>query len=70
MPKFSEERCYLTESDLVGNMKNIFGYEAPYFGKLLYLMLSGGLDKSKVPFSKFIKAFMPLKKEDAPAGFN
>ena len=23
--KFSEEKCYLTEEDIVGNMKNVFG---------------------------------------------
>lgn len=56
-PKFIEEKCYLTEEDIIKNMKNVFGYEHVYFGKLLYLLLSGGYDKMKIAMSTFIKEF-------------
>jgi hypothetical protein len=57
MPKFIEERCYLTEADISTNMKNVFGYDCPYFAKMIYLMLSNGIDKAKIPLSRFIKHF-------------
>jgi hypothetical protein len=69
-PKFNEDKCYLTEEDIVGNMKNIFGYHSPYFGKLLYLMLSGGLDKAKISMSTFIKELLVFKKEDVHYVYN
>ena len=68
--KFSEEKCYLTEEDIVGNMKNVFGYTQPYFGKLLYLLLSGGYDKMKISMSTFIKEFMIFRKEDVHYIYN
>jgi hypothetical protein len=70
MPKFVEERCYLTELDIITNLKNVFGYDCTYFGKMLYLMLSDGVDKAKIPLSRFIKRFQLLKKEDVQATFN
>ncbi len=57
MPKFIEDRCYLTEKDIIANLKNVFGYDCQYFAKMLYFMLSGGIDKAKIPFSKFILNF-------------
>jgi hypothetical protein len=56
-PKFVEEKCYLTEEDIVNNLKNVFGFDFPYFGKLIYLLLSGGYDKMKISMSTFIKEF-------------
>jgi len=70
MPKFIEEHCYLTERDIVTNMKNIFGYDCPYFAKMIYLLLSGGYDKAKISMSKFIKEFIILKGEDLHSLFN
>lgn len=70
MTKFVEEHCYLTERDIIGNMKNIFGYECQYFGKMIYLLLSGGYDKAKIPMSKFVKEFIILKGEDLHSLFN
>jgi hypothetical protein len=65
-----EEKCYLTEEDIIKNMKNVFGYEHVYFGKLLYLLLSGGYDKMKIGMSTFIKEFQLLKGEDIHFAFN
>jgi hypothetical protein len=70
MPKFIEEHCYITEKDIITNMKNIFGYDCPYFAKMIYLLLSGGYDKAKISMSKFIKEFIILKGEDLHSQFN
>lgn len=70
MPKFIEEYCYLTEKDIITNMKNIFGYDSPYFAKMIYLLLSEGYDKAKISMSKFIKEFIILKGEDLHSLFN
>jgi hypothetical protein len=51
-------------------MKNIFGYDCPYLAKMIYLMLSNGFDKMKIPMSKFIKDFMILKGEGVNSFFN
>lgn len=51
-------------------MKHVFGYEHAYFGKLLYLLLSGGYDKMKISMSTFIKEFRLLKGEDIHFAFN
>lgn len=64
MPRFVEEKCYLTEQDIISNMKNIFGYEYQYLAKMIYIMLSNGIDKAKIPLSRFIKQFQILKNED------
>lgn len=32
----------------------------PAFGKLLYLHMSDGYDKSKIAFSRFIETFLPF----------
>lgn len=69
-PKFVEERCYLTEEDLVANLKNVFGYDCPYFARLLYLYMSGGFDKIKISFSHFINSFLILKGEDVHHSYN
>jgi hypothetical protein len=69
-PKFVEEKCYLTEEDIIKNMKNVFGYDHVYFAKLLYLLLSGGYDKMKISMSTFIKEFSLLKGEDIHFAFN
>ena len=51
-------------------MKNVFGYECHYFGKMIYLLLSGGNDKAKISMSKFIQEFNILKGEDLNSLFN
>lgn len=38
-------------------MKHVFGYDCTYFGKLLYYMMSDGLDKIKIGMSRFIREF-------------
>ncbi len=64
MPKFIDDKCYLTENDLVKNFKNVFGYDCPQFSKMIYLMLSNGMDKEKISLSRFIRSFAILKKEE------
>ena len=51
---FKEQSTFLTEEDIINNFKIVFGYDCPYFAKLLYLYLSNGFDKSKIGMSKFI----------------
>jgi hypothetical protein len=70
MPKFVEESCYLTEKDITNNLKNVFGYDCPYFAKMIYLLLSGGYDKAKISMSRFVKEFMILKGESMNSLFN
>jgi hypothetical protein len=68
--KFVEEKCYLTEEDIITNFKNVFGYDCTYFAKLIYLLLSGGYDKQKISMTRFVKEFMILKGEDIHYAFN
>ena len=58
--QFKEQNVYLTEEDIIVNMKNVFGYTFPYFGKLLYLYLSKGYDKSKISLSRFTTMMLPI----------
>ena len=60
----------MTEHDIITNMKNVFGYDCQYFGKMIYIMLSGGLDKAKISLSRFINHFKILKKDDVQTTFN
>lgn len=68
--KFVEEKCYLTEEDIISNMKYVFGYDCTYFGKLLYFLLSDGMDKMKIGMSRFIREFTIFKKEDLHQAYN
>jgi hypothetical protein len=45
----------LTEHNFKTNIKNIIGYDAPYFGKLLYIYLSGGRDQVKITLAEWYK---------------
>jgi hypothetical protein len=51
---YTENQIYLEEKDFVNNFKEVFGYDCPYFGKLLYLHMSGGFDRKKISLLKFI----------------
>jgi Ca2+-binding EF-hand superfamily protein len=51
----------LTEHNFKTNIKHIIGYDAPYFGKLIYIYLSGGRDQVKitlVDWYKFLASFV------------
>ena len=51
---FKDANSFLTEQLITQNFPLIFGYECPYFAKLIYLLLSKGYDKSKIGLSRFI----------------
>lgn len=60
----SENQIYIEEKDIIKNFARVFGYECPYFGKLLYLFLSGGQHRQKIDFLKMIKRLYPLVDKD------
>lgn len=48
----------------MNNFSRVFGYSCPYFGKILYLYLSGGQHRMKIDLLKMIKALYPLYDKD------
>ena len=64
MGNIQENQIYLEESDIVNNFDRVFGYPCPYFGKILYLFLSGGQHRMKIDLLKMIKALWPLYDKD------
>jgi Ca2+-binding EF-hand superfamily protein len=50
----------LEEKDFVNNIKEVFGHDCKYFGKLLYLLMSDGYDRKKIHFLKFLECLYPL----------
>lgn len=44
----------------MNNFKVVFGHDCPYFGKLLYLSMSGGYDRKKISLLKFIETIFPI----------
>ena len=38
----------LLEENFTKNIKYVLGVDYPFFGKLLYLFISGGYDKAKI----------------------
>ncbi|CDW75780.1 UNKNOWN [Stylonychia lemnae] len=62
--QFKEQNVYLTENNIMDNMKNIFGYSFPYIGRLMYLYMSKGFDKSKISLSRFMTMMLPLYQDD------
>ena len=54
----------LLEKNFTQNIKNVIGVECPYFGKLLYLYFSEGLDQVKINSSKFIMGLLPFVLDD------
>lgn len=38
----------LTEHCLTANIKHVIGFDAPYFGKMLYFLLAKGRDQVKI----------------------
>lgn len=64
MGNISENQIYLEEKDIVNNFARVFGYDCPYFGKILYLFLSSGQHRMKIDFLKMIKALYPIFNKD------
>jgi hypothetical protein len=50
----------LEEKDFVRNFEAVFGFDCPYFGKLLYLFMSEGYDRKKISLLRFIESIFPL----------
>ena len=44
----------------MNNFKEVFGHDCKYFGKLLYLFMSGGYDRKKIHFLRFLECLYPL----------
>lgn len=61
---FKEQNSFLTEAHILANCKLVMGYHSPILAKLLYLYLSNGFDKAKIPFSRLINCFLPLIRDD------
>ena len=62
-----------SDSNKFGEYFTIEGKEkklAAYFGKLLYFLLSDGMDKMKIGMSRFIREFTIFKKEDLHQAYN
>ena len=38
----------LTEENFIKNIKYVIGVDEPYFGKMLYLWMSQGYDRTKI----------------------
>ena len=45
----------LVEQNFTQNIKHVIGVEHEFFGKLLYLWMSGGYDKAKISMQQFIE---------------
>lgn len=67
---FKESNVYITEDQIITNMSNVFGYKFDFFGKLIYLYISKGFDRSKISISRFINALMPLMNGDVSSSHN
>jgi len=61
---FKEQHGYLTEETIIKGFHNVFGYDCPFFARLIYLFLAHGFDKSKIGLSRIIQEFQILLKED------
>jgi len=42
----------------------VFGYDCPYFGKLLYLYMARGYDRQKISLYRFIHSLVTLYDND------
>jgi hypothetical protein len=47
----------LLEKNFTKNIKYVIGVDCPFFGKLMYLYMSKGLDKVKITLAKFFEGF-------------
>jgi len=43
-------RAVLREQNFIQNIKHVIGTDCPFFGKLLFLHLGGGLDRARITF--------------------
>ena len=57
----------LLEENFTKNIKHVIGVDYPFFGKLLYLWMSGGYDKAKITMLQFIESLLVFKTDDKNA---
>jgi hypothetical protein len=55
---------FLIEANFTQNISEVTGQESPFFGKLLYLYFSGGLDRVKISLQKFAEGLKPYTNDD------
>ena len=65
-----ETQIFLTEENLVNNFGKVFGYECPFFGKILYLYMAKGYDKKKITYLRFLECISPFYDMDNRMQFN
>jgi len=65
MMAFKEQSSFVLEQDIIENFSKVFGYDHPFFAKLVYLYLSNGHDRSKISLARFIGHFQVLANKDA-----
>ena len=61
---------YLTENMIVKNIKEVFGYDQPYFAKLLYLYLAEGYDRKKISLLKYLQMLYPFYESENRVHYN
>ena len=54
----------LLEENFTKNIKYVIGVENEFFGKLLYLWMSGGYDKAKISMAQFIESLLVFYRDD------
>ena len=57
----------LLEQNFMKNIKHVIGVDYPFFGKMLYLWMSGGYNKAKITMYQFIENMMVFVKDDKNA---
>lgn len=57
----------LLEENFTKNIKHVIGVDYPFFGKLLYLWMSGGYDKAKISMFQFVECLMVFHRDDKNA---
>lgn len=55
----NEGQPYLTEKNFTQNIQEVTGTESEFFGKMLYLYFSNGLDKVKITMQRFFEGLKP-----------
>lgn len=59
-----ETTIFLTEENFKNNIHKVFPHAPPFFGKLLYVYMSGGYDRSKISLHRFAESLFPLVNPD------
>jgi len=54
----------LAEQNFIKNIKHVIGYDCPFFGKLLYLYLSGGKDKCLITLPVYYRFMAHFQKDE------